>query len=51
MNITLFQACNEFATISLCVAAAYLGPIYLTKLLADLAPQKRPAERAFSFSM
>jgi hypothetical protein len=41
MNITLFQAYNEFATISLCVAAAYLGLIYLTRLLADLAMRLR----------
>jgi len=46
MNITLFQAYNEFATISLCVAAAYLGLIYLTTLLADLLMrfrEKHPA--------
>jgi hypothetical protein len=46
MNTTLFQAYNEFATISLCVAAAYLGLIYLTRLLADLAMrfrEKHPA--------
>jgi len=37
MNITLFQAYNEFETISLCVAEL----IYLTQLLAALAMRFR----------
>jgi len=41
MDINLFQAYNEFATIALCVAAAYLGLLYLAKLLADLAMRFR----------
>jgi hypothetical protein len=46
MNTTLIQGCKEFATISLCIAAASLGPICLTKLLADVAMrfrEKHPA--------
>ena len=46
MNINLFQAYNEFATISLCVAAGYLGIIYLTKLLIDLAMRFRETNPA-----
>ena len=48
MDITLFQSYNEFAMIALCVAAAYLGLIYLTKLLAALAMRFREKHSTIS---
>jgi hypothetical protein len=47
MNITLFQAYTEFATISLAVAAGYIGLIWVATSLANLLLRLR--EKATEF--